>query len=87
MLDALVRREGLSVWVFGHALLEHLILGRPPIGAGIVTVACRSRRREDVDAALAARVDAGGFPEPRMSPTLPWPDPRVDRWLTPLQTI
>lgn len=83
-IDALHRREQLTVWVLGHALLEHLILDRPPIGAGVVTVSCASRRRDDVDLALAARIDAGGFPEPRLSPTLPWPDPRVDRWLTPL---
>jgi hypothetical protein len=81
-LDPIVRGEGLRVEVFGHALLEHLILDRPPIGAGVLTLALAGPpTRASVDQALAARIEAGEFPRPCLSPTLPWPDPIVDAWL------
>jgi hypothetical protein len=82
-IDEVVRREGLVVRVLGHALLEHLVLERPPIGAGLVTVPLHEPATPAaVDQALAERISAGGFPTPCVSPTVPWPDPRVDAWIT-----
>jgi hypothetical protein len=81
-LDAIVREHGLFVDVLGHGLLEHLMLARPQVGAGIVTIALDGAvTRDRVDVALAQRIAAGGFPKPGLSPTLPWPDERVDAWL------
>lgn len=81
-LDALVREHGLFVDVLGHGLLEHLMLGRPEVGAGIVTVELtRPLTRARVDVALAQRIAGGEFPKPGLSPTVPWPDPCVDGWL------
>lgn len=81
-LDAVVRARGVGAYVLGHALLEHLVLGRDPIGAGVVTLAVPAPTRAAVDDALARRIAAGGFPIPRVSPTLPWPHPVVDGWIT-----
>lgn len=81
-LDQLVRAGGLQVQVLGHALLEHLALDRPRIGAGVLTVELDSvGDRSVVDATLAERIAAGGFPRPSLSPTLPWPDPTIESWL------
>jgi hypothetical protein len=81
-LDAVVREHGLFVDVLGHGLLEHLMLGRPEVGAGVVTIVLQGEvTRARVDAALAQRIAAGGFPKPGLSPTVPWPHPCVDRWL------
>ncbi len=67
---------GLDVRCFGHALLEHLALERPPIGAGLWTIAT-----DDCDAALADAVAAGTFAAPCFAPTVPWPHPSVLTWL------
>jgi hypothetical protein len=81
-LDAVVREHGLFVDVLGHGLLEHLMLGRPEVGAGVVTIVLAGEvTRARVDAALAQRITAGGFPKPGLSPTVPWPHPCVDGWL------
>lgn len=81
-LDAIMREHGLFVDVLGHGLLEHLMLARPEVGAGVVTIVLEGERtRARVDAALAQRIAAGGFPKPALSPTLPWPHPCVDSWL------
>lgn len=81
-LDAVVREHGLFVDVLGHGLLEHLMLGRPEVGAGVVTIVLAGEvTRARVDVALAQRIAAGGFPKPGLSPTVPWPHPCVDRWL------
>ena len=81
-LDRVVRGEGLLVEVFGHALLEHLVLARPPIGAGVVVLAlAEPTSHAALDRALAERITAAQFPRPQLSPTLPWPDPVVDAWL------
>jgi hypothetical protein len=81
-LDHVIRGQGIRTFVLGHALLEHLVLERPPVGAGVVTVALAGAASlEQVDRALAERIAAGGFPRPQMSPTLPWPDPVVESWL------
>lgn len=82
-IDEAVHAGGLVVRVLGHALLEHLVLDRPPIGAGIVTVPLpEPPTPAAIDRALAERISAGGFPTPCVSPTVPWPDPRVDAWIT-----
>jgi hypothetical protein len=83
-LDAVVREHGLFVDVLGHGLLEHLMLERPEVGAGVVTVVLSGAgtvTRARVDVALAERIAGGGFPKPGLSPTVPWPDPCVDGWL------
>jgi hypothetical protein len=81
-LDAVVREHGLFVDVLGHGLLEHLMFGRPEVGAGVVTIVLSEQvTRARVDVALAGRIAAGGFPKPGLSPTVPWPHPCVDRWL------
>ncbi len=81
-LDRVVRGEGIGVRVLGHALLEHLVLDRRPIGAGVLTVEVEGPLAwERVDRSLAERIAAGGFPAPQPSPKLPWPDPMVDAWL------
>ena len=81
-LDRVVREQGMLGFVLGHALLEHLALGRPPIGAGVLTVTLGGTLdRNEVDRTLAERITSGGFPRPQLSPTLPWPDRRVESWL------
>jgi hypothetical protein len=81
-LDAVVREHGLFVDVLGHGLLEHLMLARPEVGAGVVTIALPAEvTRARVDVALAQRIAVGGFPKPGLSPTLPWPDACVEGWL------
>jgi hypothetical protein len=81
-IDAVMRAHGLVARVLGHALLEHLVLERAPIGAGVLTLPLHEPPTlPAVDRALAGRISAGGFPVPCTSPTLPWPDPRVDAWL------
>lgn len=67
--------------VFGHALLEHLVLGRRPIGAGVCTIVLdEPHDRSAVDLALAAALTAGRFAAPCFAPTVPWPDRRVEAW-------
>jgi hypothetical protein len=84
-LDRVVRGQGIIGFAFGHALLEHLALGRPPISAGVLTVTLSGALdRGQVDRALAERITSGGFPRPQLSPTLPWPDAAVESWLVPL---
>ncbi|MBK8235411.1 MAG: DUF3025 domain-containing protein [Deltaproteobacteria bacterium] len=68
-------------FVFGHALLEHLVLGRHPIGAGVCTLVLdRPHDRGAVDLALAGAIAAGRFAAPCFAPTVPWPEPRVEAW-------
>ena len=81
-IDAVVNDGGLVVACFGHALLEHRVLRRPPIGAGVVTLAITEPRIDALDASLASAIEAGRFHAPCFTPTLPWPDPRVDAWLS-----
>lgn len=81
-IDAVMCRHGLVARVLGHALLEHLVLERAPIGAGVLTLPLpEPATLAAIDRALAERIEAGGFPVPCTSPTLPWPDPRVDAWI------
>jgi Protein of unknown function (DUF3025) len=81
-IDEVIRTHGVVVRVLGHALLEHLVLGRPPIGAGVLPLAlAEPPTNTAIDRALAERIAAGGFPTPCLSPNVPWPDPRVDAWL------
>jgi hypothetical protein len=81
-IDEVVRNHGIIAFAFGHALLEHLVLERPPIGAGALTVPlAHTVDRNHTDRALAERINAGGFPRPQLAPTLPWPDPIVESWL------
>lgn len=81
-IDRVVRAHGIRVFVLGHALLEHLALDRPPIGAGVLAITIEGPvDRPQLDRALAERITTGGFPRPQLSPTLPWPDPIVDSWL------
>lgn len=68
--------RGLRVKWFGHALLEHLALQRPPIGAGLLALV-----GDDADDVLATRIAAGSFTTPCFAPTLPWPDDVVLGWL------
>lgn len=81
-LDGVVRSHDLRVACFGHALLEHLVLGRPPIGAGVVLLAVSEPGDAALDRALAEAIEEGRFSEPRLSPTVPWPHPIVDRWVS-----
>lgn len=85
-MDRAVRSGDLGVVCFGHALLEHLLLARPPIGAGVVPLPCEQRPLRDaiVDDALATAIAAGRFDRPRFSPTVPWPDTVVESWCVPL---
>lgn len=81
-IDAVMCTHGLVTHVLGHALLEHLVLERAPIGAGVLTLPLSEPpTRAAIDRALAERISAGGFPVPCTSPTLPWPDPTVDGWI------
>lgn len=81
-IDAQVRHHGIVVRVLGHALLEHLVLERAPIGAGVLTLAMVGPMTpEAIDEALARRIAQGGFPRPCFSPNVPWPDPHVDAWI------
>jgi hypothetical protein len=81
-IDAVMRAHGLVAWVLGHALLEHLVLERAPIGAGLLTLPLREPPTPAaLDRVLAERISAGGFPVPCTSPTVPWPDPTVDGWI------
>jgi hypothetical protein len=81
-IDDAIRAHGIVVRVLGHALLEHLVLGRAPIGAGVLPLAlAEPPTPEAIDRALAQRIATGGFPVPCLSPNVPWPDPRVDAWL------
>lgn len=79
-MDAAVRSgAGLRVRWFGHALLEHLVLGRPPVTAGVWSIAIDDDRTDD--AVLAAQIEAGVFTAPCVSPGIPWPDHRVLAWV------
>lgn len=77
-MSAAVAR-GLRVQWFGHALVEHLALGRPPIGAGVWTIA--ADEHSAVDAMLATDIAGGRFAAPCFGPTVPWPDDVVLGWL------
>jgi hypothetical protein len=81
-IDAVVNEERLVVACFGHALLEHRVLRRPPIGAGVVALPIAEPGVRALDASLAAAIDAGRFHAPCFTPTLPWPDPCVEAWLS-----
>lgn len=78
-LDRLVGDGAVTVAWLGHALVEHALHRRAPIGAGVVVVATGDAA--SADAILAAAIAADAFDRPRLSPNLPWPDVRVDRWL------
>jgi hypothetical protein len=81
-IDAVMRAHGLVARVLGHALLEHLVLERRPIGAGVLALPLgEPPTLAAIDRALAERIATGGFPVPCTSPTLPWPDPQVDAWI------
>ncbi len=87
-IDRLVQGGIVRVMWFGHALLEHALLRRAPIGAGVVLLPRRAggvAAWHHADAALATAIapmrGADAWDRPRFSPTLPWPDVRVDRWL------
>lgn len=81
-IDAVMRAHGIVARVLGHALLEHLVLERRPIGAGVLALPLREPPTlAAIDRALAERISVGGFPVPCTSPTLPWPDPWVDAWI------
>jgi len=71
--------RGLHVRWFGHALLEHLALGRPPIGAGVWTLVAGDHAA--ADASLATEIAGGRFLVPGFTPTVPWPDDAVLGWL------
>lgn len=80
-MDAAVR-AGVTVRWFGHALLEHRALARPAIDAGVWTIAVEHGAHDAaIDGALAREIERGTFASPRFSPTIPWPDPVVSRWL------
>jgi len=82
VIDHVIRSTGIRVRVLGHALHEHLVLERPPISTTLVTIVLEGPREwARVDAALAERIAAGGFPRPQREARLPWPDPVVDAWL------
>jgi hypothetical protein len=78
-LDDVVRSRRIAVRCFGHALLEHRKLARPPIGAGVVVLELDAPAQ--IDEALATAIAHGRFVAPDFSPTVPWPHPRVDAWL------
>jgi hypothetical protein len=81
-VDEVVRAHGLPVHVLGHALLEHLLLDRAPIDAGVVPLPlAEPPTRAAIDRVLAERISAGGFPAPCVRPSVPWPDPTVDAWI------
>lgn len=72
----------LAVSCFGHALLEHLQLGRPPIGAGVLEMVIEGGEgglEARVDAVLAGMIEAGALKRPAFAPTIPWPSPLLDR--------
>jgi len=80
--DALHReilRRDVRIACFGHALLEHLKLGRPPIGAGVFEVELTSQH-DDLDLRLSEAIGSSALGRPCFSPTVPWPDPRVETW-------
>jgi hypothetical protein len=80
-IDLAIRTHGIRVRVLGHALHEHVVLGRAPISTTLVTVGIADPVWEKVDAVLAGRIAGGGFPAPQRVARLPWPDVFVDAWL------
>lgn len=78
-LDDVMRSRRIVVRCFGHALLEHRVLARQPISAGVVALEVDAPAQ--IDRALATAIAHGRFAAPDFSPTVPWPDPRVDAWL------
>ncbi|HWB76799.1 MAG TPA: DUF3025 domain-containing protein [Nannocystaceae bacterium] len=78
-LDDVMRSRRIAVRCFGHALLEHRALARKPIDAGVVALEVDAPAQ--IDLALATAIARGRFAAPDFSPTVPWPDPRVDAWL------
>lgn len=85
-VDDVVRGERIAVACFGHALLEHVMLRRPPIGAGVVPLLVDATTDDAFDRALCDAIEAGAFDAPRLSPTVSWPDPIVDAWFDQLGT-
>jgi hypothetical protein len=79
-IDDVVRGETIAVACFGHALLEHVMLERRPIGAGVVPLVVHEPTDDAFDRALCDAIERGAFDAPRLSPTVPWPDPIVDAW-------
>jgi hypothetical protein len=82
-IEACMRDEGLVVTVFGHALLEHLVYERPPIGAGVLPLVVAEAALlglASVDVQLADAIREGRFERPMFGPSLPWPDERVQTW-------
>jgi hypothetical protein len=82
-IDACIRTEALIVIAFGHALLEHLVHDRSPIGAGVCPLTIPfsiELSLAGIDTQLAAELVGGRFDRPAFGPSLPWPDERVQRW-------
>lgn len=82
-LDEELPRCAVRFVCFGHALLEHLHFARPTIGAGALEVDLGGDPNltyARVDERLAGMIERGALARPCFSPTLPWPDPRTDRW-------
>jgi hypothetical protein len=80
-LDGVVRAHSITVHCLGHALLEHRRFARPPIGAGVVTLAVVANDAASTDVALADAIARGRFAAPDFAPTLPWPHAVVDAWV------
>lgn len=80
--------RGLHVSCFGHALLEHVQLGRRPIGAGVLEVTLEGAEDSSlepcVDARLAEMIETRMLDTPCYTPTLMWPGSHVDSWAGPV---
>jgi Protein of unknown function (DUF3025) len=82
-IDELVRAGALRVACFGHALLEHRVLGRPLLDAGALAVEIDARDGASaLDLGLARAIAARSFTTRSFAPGLPWPHPLVDAWLS-----
>jgi hypothetical protein len=83
-MDRLVRGGHVHARWFGHALIEHLLLERPPVGAGVLALCipevAPDRIAAAMDETLARIIAAGELSTPRYAPTLPWPHVLVDAW-------
>jgi|GEM_PF-5278847 len=83
-IGAVVLEEDLIVMCFGHALFEHLVFDRPPIGAGVLPLVVPDGNTSvlaSVDQALANAIAEGRFDRPRFGPPLPWPNDDVQNWI------
>lgn len=87
-VTSLVETRRLEVRWFGHALLEHLVLRRPPVGAGVVVLRggapvgrIGGEQSEDPDTQLTQAIETGHFDTPRFGPTVPWPHATVLGWV------